>query len=235
MRALSFLSLGELLYEDLLQLRKPLFKRHIVASYRRRADVTTGRQNVVVSPDLLQRRGLAEARYVLVGVRVGLPAPSLVGSGDPSDILVRELLASAIDHVSELAGIDEQHLAAPIAPAIAKVLVACEEPQAGGDLGRIEELPWQGDHAIHHVALDHGAADVALAGLRRRHGAVGEHHTSRAVRGKMMVDVLEPRVVGVAYRGHPELPACVFPQPVTSPIGDVEGRIGKDEVGLEVL
>ena len=56
-----------------------------------------------------------------------------------------------------------------------------------------------------------------------------------AVRGKMVVDVLEPSVVGVAHRGHAELPAGVLTQPIATPIGDVERRIGEDEVGLEVL
>ena len=57
----------------------------------------------------------------------------------------------------------------------------------------------------------------------------------RPVRGEVMVDVLEPSVVGVAHGRYAELPAGVLPQPVATPVGNVERWIGKDEVGLEVL
>ncbi len=59
---------------------------------------------------------------------------------------------------------DEQDLAAAVAEAVF-LLVAGGEPEAGRDLRRVEELRRQRDHAVHDVALDHGAADVALAGL----------------------------------------------------------------------
>src|SRR5690606_11811088 len=50
----------------------------------------------------------------------------------------------------------------------------------------------------------------------------------------MVDDVLEPSEVGVADRGYPELPSHVVAQPLTAPIGNVKGRIGEDEIRLEI-
>ena len=47
-------------------------------------------------------------------------------------------------------------------------------------------------------------------------------------------DVLHPGEVGVARRRHAVLPALVVAQALAAPVADVEGRIGEDEVGLEV-
>ena len=228
----QLLGLGELLLQLLLQRREPLLERHVVLFRRRRADIAARRQDMVVRPDLLQRRRLAEARHVLIGARVRLAAPGVIGRRDLGDVLVGELLAGAVHHVPELAGVDEQHLAAPVAPAIAGVLVAGQEPEAGRNLRRVEKLARQGDHAVHHVGFDHRPADVALARLRRGHRTVGQHHARRAVRGKVVEDVLEPGVVGVADRRRAVFPAHVLAQPLAAPVGDVEGRIGEDEVGL---
>src|SRR5690606_20217704 len=131
-------------------------------------------------------------------------------------------------------GIDEQHLPAPVAQAVANVLVAGQEPQAGRDLGGIEELARQGHHAVHHVGFQHGPADVTFAALVGTHGAVGQHYARGAVGGEVVVDVLQPGVVGVAHGRHAELPAHVFAQTLAAPVGDVERRVGEDEVGLEV-
>ena len=46
--------------------------------------------------------------------------------------------------------------------------------------------------------------------------------------------MLHPREVGVARRRHAVLPALVVGEAVAAPVGDVEGRIGEDVVGLEV-
>ncbi len=40
-----------------------------------------------------------------------------------------------------------------------------EEAEADGDLRAVKELAGEGDHAVHEVGLDEGAADVAFAGL----------------------------------------------------------------------
>ena len=165
------------------------------------ADITARRQHMAVLADFLQRRrpcrSPAHPRRRPPSP-IGLPAPGVIGAGDPGDVLVGELPAGPVHHAPELAGVDEQHLAAPVAPAGAGVLVPGQEPQAGGDLGRIEQLPRQGDHAIDRVALDHRRADIAFARLGRGHGAVGQNHARRAVGAEMMEDMLQPGIVGVA-------------------------------------
>ena len=49
-----------------------------------------------------------------------------------------------------------------------------------------------------------------------------------------MDDMLHPGEVGVALGRGAVLPALVFGQPFAAPVGDVEGRVGQDKVGLEV-
>jgi hypothetical protein len=113
-------------------------------------------------------------------------------------------------------------------------LVAGKEPQAGGDLGGVEQLAGQGDHAVHGVGLDHGLADIAFAALVGAHRAVGQHHAGGAEGGEVPEDVLQPGVVGIAHRRHAELPARVFAQAAAAPVGDVERRVGEDVVETQV-
>ena len=51
---------------------------------------------------------------------------------------------------------------------------------------------------------------------------------------KWCTDVLHPGEVGVALGRDAVLPALVVGEPIAAPVGDVERRIGHDEVGLEV-
>lgn len=111
---------------------------------------------------LLSRR-FAKARDVLVLGRFGFTAPRVVGVGDAGDLLRSELSPRPIHQMAELPGIDEQYLAAPITPAASGALVAGEKPEARRNLGGLEQLPRERDHAIDHVVLDHGLADRALA------------------------------------------------------------------------
>src|SRR6059036_3554891 len=46
--------------------------------------------------------------------------------------------------------------------------------------------------------------------------------------------MLNPGVVGVVHRRHPEFPAHVLPQIFAAPIAHVERRVGENEIGLEV-
>ncbi len=50
------------------------------------------------------------------------------------------------------------------------VFVFHEEPEADGNLWTVEELAGEGDHAVHEVGLDEGAADVALPWQALRFG-----------------------------------------------------------------
>ena len=49
-----------------------------------------------------------------------------------------------------------------------------EAPEADGYLRAVEELAGDGDHAVHELGLDEGAADVAFAGLVGGHAAIGD-------------------------------------------------------------
>ena len=66
--------------------------------------------------------------------------------------------STAPDAVAAAHNADLVLLATPVAQLTAGVLVASQEPQASWDLRRVEELTRQGDHAVHYVGLDHGAA-----------------------------------------------------------------------------
>lgn len=86
------------------------------------------------------------------------------------------MAAASTDEGAALADVDEACLLAAVAQAAFGVggFVFREEPEADGDLRAVEELAGEGDHAVHEVGLDEGAADVAFAGLVGGHAAVGE-------------------------------------------------------------
>src|SRR5690606_13516811 len=79
------------------------------------ADITSGRQHVAVLADLLQRRALAEAGDVFVFARLLLAPPGVVGVGDADNVLVGQLAVGAVHHATELARVDEEHMAAAVA------------------------------------------------------------------------------------------------------------------------
>src|SRR5690625_4587303 len=202
---------------------------------------------MAVLADFFQGGGFAEAGDVLVDIWIpafagmtveGFTAPEVVGVGDLLNIGITELSPGAVHQGAHVAGVDEQHFAAPVAQglfaALAVRLVAGQEPQAGGDLGGVEQLAGQGHHAVHGVGLDHSFADLAFAALVGAHGAVGQYHPGSAEGREVPVDVLQPGVVGVAYRWHAELPARVFTQAVTAPVGNIKRRIGENIIKAQV-
>jgi len=97
------------------------------------------------------------------------------------------------------------------------LFAAGQEPEADGNLRRVEELAGEGDHAIDKVGLDDGPANLAFARLVRRHRAVGKDETGKAGRGEMVNEVLNPGVVGVSGGRGAEFPACVFAEPLAAP------------------
>ncbi len=154
--------------------------------------------------------------------------------GDLLQVGVGQFAVDAVDEGAEFAGVDEEGVLAAVAEAAFGVggFVFREEPEADGDLGAVEELAGEGDHAIDEVGLDEGAADVAFAGLVGGHGTIGENEAGHAVGGQVVDDVLDPAEVGVALRWQ-----AVFPPHVVvlaEPVADVEGKVGEDVVGLEV-
>ena len=183
--------------------------------------------------DVVERCALAEAGDVLVGAGVGFAAPGVVGVGDLGDVVGGELALDAGDHGAEVAGVDEQHFAAPVAFA-AVVLVLGQEPEADGDLGGVEELAGERDHAVDEVGFDDALADLAFAGLVGGHGAVGEHEAGGAGGGEMVDHVLDPREVGVPGWWGAVFPAGVVAEAFAAPVADVERRVGEDVVGSQV-
>jgi len=129
------------------------------------------------TPRKPKRRG----RRAIYRASVLVAAPGVVGAGDLLDVVGGQLAVRAVDHGAELARIEEERLAPAIAEA-AVLLGAGEEPETDRDLRRVEELAGERDHAVDEVGLDHGLADLALAGLVGRHRAVGEHEAGDAVR-----------------------------------------------------
>jgi hypothetical protein len=70
------------------------------------ADIATRHEDMVFFPDLVQGRPLAEAGFILVlAVHV---APGVVGAGDHCDVVVRKLFVAAVDHGTELSGVDKK-------------------------------------------------------------------------------------------------------------------------------
>ena len=106
------------------------------------------------------------------------------------------------------------------------------EPEADGNLRAVEELAGEGDHAVHEVGLDEGAADVAFAGLVGGHAAIGEDKPGHALRGEVVDEVLHPGEVGVALGRDAELPAHVVV--LAEPVGVVEGRIVTARIALVI-
>ena len=49
-----------------------------------------------------------------------------------------------------------------------------------------------------------------------------------------MEDVLQPRIVGIARGRCAKGPAHIVAQALTAPVGDIERRVGENEVGLQI-
>jgi hypothetical protein len=98
-----------------------LEKRNFVITEVRRADISARRQHVVMTPNLLQLRRLAEPRLVLVALPL---TPRMKGPGDLRDVLVRELFPCPVYQRPELARVNEEDLAAPVPQLVTGLLVA---------------------------------------------------------------------------------------------------------------
>jgi len=88
----------------------------------------------------------------------------MVRPGNSCDILIGELAVHPVDELAHLPGVDEEGLPAPV-PEPPVLPVPGDEPEAGRDLGGVEELPRERNHAVHEVGLDDPAPDIPLAGL----------------------------------------------------------------------
>src|SRR6266540_5291906 len=80
------------------------------------AHVPTRGEHESVLGDLVDSGAGAEAGDVRVLAGIGFAAPGVISASDVRDVLVGELSVNTVDHGAELSGIDEQRLAAPVAP-----------------------------------------------------------------------------------------------------------------------
>lgn len=186
------------------------------------ADIPSRREDVVLLGNLLGGCDGAEALYILqCSVLVGIE-----GLGNLGNVFIGHFAQTAGDHCPHFSGINEAGL-------VLLLLVPGEEPERNGDLGRVEKLCRHGDDAGDQVVLDDSASDVAFAARLAGEGAIGQHHADFAVGGEVVDHVLEPCEVGVSRRRHTVFPPLVFRQSVGSPVGEIEGRIGHDEIRLQ--
>src|SRR5262249_34744296 len=110
-----------------------LLERLAVVLLRLGADVAARREHMAVLADLLQRRALAEARYVGVLARLLLATPGVAGVSDAGDVFVGQLAVRAVYHTAHLACVNKEHVATTITE-LAVLLVARQEPQARRNL-----------------------------------------------------------------------------------------------------
>ena len=128
----------------------------------------------------------------------------------------------SVHHRAELAGVDEKRFTPPV-PESSVLLVTREEPQAHRDLGGVEELTRQRDHAVDEIRVDDVLADLLFARLVGGYGAVGEHEAGKPGGGQVVEEMMHPGVVGIP-RGwgavdpgaHPASP----PRPVAGSASD---------------
>ena len=133
----------------------------------------------------------------------------MVGAGNLPNVVGGELLVGAVHHGAHIAGIDKQGFALAVAVVAVAVagngfgfLVLGEEPEAHGNLGGVEQLARQGDHAIHQVILDELLADLAFTFCVGAHGAVSQYKAGHAALAELADHVQNPGVVGVAGGRH---------------------------------
>lgn len=133
------------------------------------ADVAARGEHVSVRADFVERGAFAEAGHVFVLFGAFGAAPGVVGVGDAAEVVGAEVAVCAVEHVAEFARVDKEYFAAAVAELFVGASAAGEEPEAGGDLGGIEELSGQGDHAVDEVGFDQLFTDFIFAFLGGGH------------------------------------------------------------------
>ncbi len=184
---------------------------------------------------LVQRCGFAETGHVFVPLAL---LPGMEGVGDLLDVVRGKVTQYAVFHVAQLAGVDEQEFAAPVALFLvqrkAVPFVLGQKPDTGRDLGVGEQLTGQRDHALHVVILDQPFADFAFVVGVGAHRAVGQQQCHAAGGRQVPEHVLQPGKVGVALRRRAGDPARVVGEFFVPPFLHVEGRVSHDEIGAQV-
>ena len=74
----------------------------------------------------------------------------------------------------------------------------------------------------------------AFIRLLGRHRTVGKYKTCATVRRQVMDHMLYPGKVGISLGRNAVLPALVFGESFTTPVRNIEWRIGQDEICFQV-
>ena len=225
------------------QLTHFLFKQFAVIFHFGGPHIAARGEHVVVGFDVLNGDGFAETGNIVVLAVFGFSPPGVVGAGNLGNVVGGQFLMNTADHAAHIAGVDKQGFA--LAVAVVAVVVAgndCglfvfgDKPEAHRNLGGVEELAGQRDHAVYQVVFDNLFTDFPFALGVGAHGAVGQYKARDAVVAELADHVQYPTVVGVAGGGHFVTgPAGVVGEFVgAAPLFQVKGRVGHDEVGLQV-
>ena len=114
--------------------------------------------------------------------------------------------------------------------------VAREEPEADGDLRRVEELARQRDHAVDEVGLDDRLADLALARLAATTcEPFASTKPAMPVGARWWMKCCTQAKFALPAGGTPYFQRTSSLQALAAPVAVVERRVGEDVVGLEVL
>ena len=132
-----------------------------------------------------------------------------------------------VDHVAHFPRVNEKGLAG-------LSFSFCNEPQGDGDGDAVEELGRHGDDAFDEIVFDDFLPDFPFAPGLGGERAVCQDEPDFPGLFQMVDHVLNPREVGVAFRRDAVGPPRVIQQFLPAPRMVIEGRIGENEIGLEI-
>ena len=90
----------------------------------------------------------------------------MVSFANGTNVGIRKLAVYAIDQSPQLPAVNEQGFAVALTE-LSVPLITSDEPEANRNLGAVEQLPWQRDHAIDKISFDDRLTNFPLAGLVR--------------------------------------------------------------------
>jgi hypothetical protein len=104
---LNLCALGKLIFELCCKPFHLFVKRFAIVFNILSTDITTGRENIAMSTDLINVLAFAEAGDVLIFISAFFTAPCVIYLCDPIYLLVGELPVSPVDQMPHLTGIYE--------------------------------------------------------------------------------------------------------------------------------
>src|SRR5699024_733732 len=185
--------------------------------------------------DFFEAGGIAESRLILISLitsRIST-TPSVESASNLGDIFIAQSTFCTVNHVSEIAGINEQNLVSTVNRTIlACGLILCQEPDTHRDTGGTKQLSRQRNHAGNQIRFNQFSTNLAFPTRIRRHRTISHDNTSRATWSKLRDDVLNPGVVGIILRWNSVAPALIFF--IASPVFNVERWVRKNIVSLHI-